>query len=162
MSLFGQNQSALIRNASQDDLRAMASLHESCFARGWSKAELADLLADTSVLTLSAFQRTWTGTLRLAAFLVTRQAADEAEILTLAVNPTYRRRHIAQSLLHEAGRRLVAEGISTVFLEVDEGNLSACHLYEKNGFEVVGKRSGYYQDKDGHKATALVMRTDLS
>lgn len=152
---------AHIREARQDDVRAMAALHEICFARGWSRSEFDTLISDSNVVALSAFQRTWVGTVRLVGFFVGRQAADEAEILSLAVNPAYRRRGIAEALLQEAGRRFFATHVATLFLEVDEHNGPACRLYERNGFEIVGKRSGYYTDVDGHTATALVMRTDL-
>ena len=64
----------------------------------------------------------------------------ESEILTLAVAPQARRQGIASALL----RALLGERPGQVFLEVRPSNTVARHLYERLGFEVVGRRPGYY------------------
>jgi len=59
-------------------------------------------------------------------------------------------------------RRLVAYGINSVFLEVDERNESACRLYAGLGFREVGRRESYYADAGTEVGTALVLRRDLA
>jgi ribosomal-protein-alanine N-acetyltransferase len=58
-------------------------------------------------------------------------------------------------------RRLAALGTRTVFLEVDEGNVPARRLYQRAGFRAVGRREGYYADRAGKNAAALVLRCEL-
>ena len=84
-------------------------------------------------------------------------AADEAEILSVAIAPAWRGRGLARPLLDLHLRRLAGLGARAVFLEVDEHNAPACRLYRRAGFHEVGRRQGYY---DGG-ATALVLRRDL-
>jgi len=71
---------------------------------------------------------------------------DEAHIATLAVHPNYRHRGIGTQLLHTALRECACEGMRSATLEVRAGNLEAQALYQRFGFEVVGRRRAYYQD----------------
>ncbi|MDT4960949.1 MAG: [ribosomal protein S18]-alanine N-acetyltransferase [Pseudonocardiales bacterium] len=84
--------------------------------------------------------------------------ADSAEILTVGVVPSARRRGIARQLLDgllaEARRR----GAVQAFLEVRVDNQAAQSLYVREGFAQVGVRPGYY---DGGRVDAVVMRREL-
>lgn len=91
------------------------------------------------------------------AFILMRQAADEAEVLTLAVAPAVRRHGHARALLVAAHDRLKASGAVTVFLEVAAGNVAARTLYDALGYRTVGVRHAYYGPTD-----AWIMRRDLT
>ena len=84
---------------------------------------------------------------------------DEAEILSIAVASARRGRGLARQLLDINLRRLAALGARSVFLEVEEGNISARRLYRRAGFQEVGRRETYYAPERG--AAALVLRRDL-
>lgn len=86
-------------------------------------------------------------------FVLARVAADEAEILTLAVAPERRRAGTALLLLHTAWSRASSAGAVRLLLEVAESNIAARALYARIGFEQVGRRRGYY----GAGADALVL-----
>ena len=90
-------------------------------------------------------------------FVLFRVAADEAEILTVAVRPERQRRGAGRALLEMAARSATAAGASALFLEVAEGNAPAEHLYASLGFEEVGRRPRYYRGG----AAARVLRRDL-
>ena len=76
-----------------------------------------------------------------AGFCSWRQtAADEAEILNLAVDPAFRRRGIASALLST----VCEQARGTIFLEVAEPNSPAIAHYQKLGWEQTGIRAGYY------------------
>jgi ribosomal-protein-alanine N-acetyltransferase len=92
-----------------------------------------------------------------AGFVLARVAADEAEILTLAVAPEARRRGHAGALLAGAMAAAAAHGAVTMFLEVSEHNLAARALYAMAGFAEAGRRRRYYADG----ADALVLRSSL-
>jgi ribosomal-protein-alanine N-acetyltransferase len=93
----------------------------------------------------------------LVGFILSRRAAGEAEILSIAVAPAWRGRKLSRPLLDLHLRRLAGLGTRSVFLEVGERNTAACRLYRRSGFHEVGRRQGYYEGG----ATALVLRRDL-
>jgi ribosomal-protein-alanine N-acetyltransferase len=155
--LFSPARPPAIADASSRDVAAIARLHADSFRRGWSEDEIERMLADRSVIA----HRALIGK-NFAAFIVSRLAADEAEILTVAVASAYRGRSIARSLLRHHLGRLMAFGVRTVFLEVEEGNDSALRLYRRAGFVEAGRRQGYYPKATGKPANALVLRRDLA
>jgi [ribosomal protein S18]-alanine N-acetyltransferase len=96
----------------------------------------------------------WVATLDHAVigFLVMRRvAADEAEILNLAVAREFRRKRVAETLLRGA----LAYFRGTVFLEVRESNIAAQEFYKYLGFQVVSLRTSYYENPP---ETAIVMK----
>lgn len=155
-ALFSAGEPALA-DATPADAPGIARLHAQSFRQGWSEDEIERLIADRSVLT----QRARTGR-RLAGFIMSRHAAGEAEILSVAVAREQRGRGIAQRLLISHLGRLMALGAHAVFLEVDEDNVPALRLYRRAGFREVGRRPGYYAGRDGRPANALILRRDLA
>jgi ribosomal-protein-alanine N-acetyltransferase len=97
----------------------------------------------------------------MAGFIMSRVAADEAEILSVAVGRTWRGRGIAARLLSLHMRRLAGAGVATVFLEVGEANGPATALYFRAGFTEVSRRENYYDEDAGRATAALVLRRDL-
>ena len=78
----------------------------------------------------------------VVGFAVARRiAADESELLALAVAPEYRRRGFGNALL----RDLAARHRGSLYLEVRESNETAIRFYKSFGFEEVGRRPGYYR-----------------
>ena len=84
----------------------------------------------------------------LTGLLVARQAADEAEILNLAVRPANRRTGTATALLTAAIADLRTRNATRVFLEVRESNAPAIAFYQKHAFRQIGTRPGYYRQPD--------------
>lgn len=140
--------------------REVAALHgQGGFARGWEAGECAAMLSDASIAADGVF----TGHQTLpAGFVMSRQAADEAEILSIVIAPAHRGNRLAANLLGAHLSRLAGGGVTQVFLEVEEGNIAAERLYRHLGFREVGRRKGYYPKPDGSRATAVAMRLDLA
>ncbi len=90
--------------------------------------------------------------------VLARAAADEAEILTLGVVPTARRRGLGRALLDAAKAEAARRGARAVFLEVSTHNAAARRLYLASGFVEAGLRRRYYADG----SDALLLRADLS
>lgn len=147
----------VIESATSRDARALAKLHAASFHRGWSEDEFELMLAQHNALVHRL--RAGTGVIGFAA---SRLAADEAEILSVAIASNYRGRGLSRDLLQVHLGHLVGRGIRTVFLEVEENNAPARRLYDKAGFAVVGRRERYYREPNGQELNALVMRRDLS
>lgn len=137
---------------------ACAALHALGFAHGWSEEEFESLLASSACLCEGAFEGDHGP---LAGFSLARLAADEAEILTIAVSPRHRRRGLGAALLRGQMRRLADVGVARLYLEVAEDNVAALALYRGLGFREEGRRHGYYRREDGPAANALVLARDL-
>lgn len=145
-----------------DDLERLAAIHAACFPGApWSAAELAVLLREETVFGLVLRRANLYGTRSPVAFVLARLVVDEAEILTIAVDPRHRRRGLARVLMGHVFRRLYHDRAASLFLEVDAGNEAALALYRRLRFAKVGERKGYYAHGSVPGATALVMRADL-
>jgi ribosomal-protein-alanine N-acetyltransferase len=153
--LFGRSE-PMLAEAGPRDAAALAALHGASFRRGWSEDEFERLLLDRSVLA----HRAMLGH-RLVGFIISRIAADEAEILSVAVARPQQGRGLARRLLDLHMRRLAGLGVRTIFLEVDDDNMPARRLYARSAFRQVGRRDGYYPRQSNAAGAALVLRRDL-
>jgi len=133
-----------VRGATADDLAAIAAIQESSpEASQWDPASYLDYECSVA-----------TGGGRVLGFLVVRQiAADEREILNLAVDPAERRQGVARKLLENELLRAKTQW----FLEVRTSNSSAIKLYESAGFRKAGRRESYYSNP---AESGIVMRYD--
>jgi ribosomal-protein-alanine N-acetyltransferase len=154
--LFGRAE-PLLAEASPRDAGAISRLHATSFIRGWSEDEVERLLTERAVLAHRA-----TNGRALAGFILSRLAAEEAEILSVAVDKGARGRGLARKLLTLHMGRLAGLGIKAVFLEVDEANDPARRLYRRAGFREVGRRKGYYPKASAPAAAALILRRDIA
>lgn len=140
-----------------EDAPALARIHQQGFYRGWPSAEFVSFLNDenTPVYVACDARR------RIAGFALIRLVADEAELLTIAVDPKWRGKGLGRALLEAVFDDLLRSPARRMFLEVSEENNAAIALYQRHGFARVGTRRGYYPKPDGSQATALVMARDL-
>jgi len=141
-----------------DEVETLAELHADSFARNWSVDDIAALMAGNNVFTLAARRESLFGLRKMVGFVMVRIAADEAEILTIAVSRARRGNGFGRMLMEEALRRLYRERVAACFLEVNRDNAPAVGLYRKLGFKEVGARKGYYDSIAGSDGSALVMR----
>ena len=147
-----------IEPATTADAEAVAKLHAKGFYRGWPREEFAAFLADpgrTPAYVACDKRR------RVAGFAMLRLAADEAELVTIAVDPKWRKKGVGAALLRAAFEDLLMSPATKMFLEVAADNASALALYRRHGFAEIGRRDGYYSRLDGKPATALVMSRKL-
>lgn len=127
-------------------LDELANLHAKCFPnKPWSATDFADL--KKSGCEIIASQN---------GFIVWRAVADEAELITIGVDPDARRTGIAAAMLGIMEGELKKSGIKTVFLEVAENNHPARQLYKNNGYNEIGVRPKYYDGVD-----AIMMKKEL-
>jgi [ribosomal protein S18]-alanine N-acetyltransferase len=143
------------------DLDLAAGLHGEAFRtlgeRAWTRQDIVELLASPGVggFLLDGAD----GCIGLAVY---RIALDEAELLTIAVRPAYRRTGAGRALLHATIERAREAGAHWLFLEVGADNPVARALYATAGFRPVGGRRAYYKRGQGPAADAVVMRLDLA
>jgi [ribosomal protein S18]-alanine N-acetyltransferase len=146
-----------VEPATPADAPRLAQVHGACFHRGWGESEFDSMLAETNTLV----HRLRLGR-KTVGFAVSRIGADEAEILSVAIDPRCRGLGLSRNLLLTHLGYLAGRGVRTIFLEVEENNRPALRLYKRAGFAVVGRRERYYQEQGGEQLNALLMRRDLS
>ena len=131
--------SSRIENAGAAHAALMAALHGLAIAPPWSAEAFSTLLGQPGVAGWIAMEDD-----EPAGLLLARAAGDEAEILTLAVLPRWRRRGIGFRLVGHLVDWATTARIARLFLEVAEENVGARALYERSGFSIVGRRNDYY------------------
>jgi [ribosomal protein S18]-alanine N-acetyltransferase len=157
LSEFWSGGAAAVEPASLRDAPALAQIHGASFHRGWGEGEFENMLSERNTLV----HRLRMGR-KVIGFSVSRIAADEAEILSIAVAQSHRGRGLSNNLLLTHLGHLAGRGVRTVFLEVEENNQPARRLYKRAGFAVTGRRERYYRQASGEPLNALLMRRDLS
>ncbi|WP_024515135.1 ribosomal protein S18-alanine N-acetyltransferase [Bradyrhizobium sp. Tv2a-2] len=156
-SAFLGGGTASVEPATLADAQRLAQLHGASFHRGWGESEFESMLGETNTLV----HRLRLGR-KTVGFAVSRIGADEAEILSVAIDPRCRGQGLSRNLLLTHLGHLAGRGVRTIFLEVEENNRAALSLYKRAGFAVVGRRERYYLEPNGEQLNALLMRRDLS
>jgi ribosomal-protein-alanine N-acetyltransferase len=146
-----------LRLAAPKDAQTLAALHGRAFDDPWPVIMIADLLDGEGMIAL-----VWEQGETARGFVLARVVVDEAEILTLAVDPASRRAGVGAALLARAIDLAAERGAAALFLEVAVDNLAALGLYDRHGFAKVGRRRAYYTHADGHAIDALVLRRNLN
>jgi ribosomal-protein-alanine acetyltransferase len=130
-----------IRKLAATDVPAVSAiLQESPEAALWSSESLLQLA--------SADPAAWVVELNgvLVGFLIGRSAADEFEILNMAISRAHRRSGIGSKLLESALEFSRTVGSARAYLEVRASNAQAIALYARHGFTECGRRAQYYRD----------------
>lgn len=132
----------IIRKMSYDDLPEVHAIERRCFTTPWSMdAFRHEITQKETILKVAVLKD------KIIGYVCLRTILDVTHILNLAVLPEFRGQGIGSMLLRDALQELKQSGIKTnlVTLEVRESNIAAIRLYEKFGFKIIGRRSGYYQ-----------------
>ena len=119
-------------------LAAIAELERAVFHAPWSERSLA-LLCGAQGVGFACMQ----GEAALA-YCGMMVVAGEGQITNVATHPDHRRRGLAAEVLTAMLAHARALRLTEVTLEVRESNAAAIALYEKLGFETVGKRPRFY------------------
>lgn len=141
--------------ATASDLDAIVRLDSSAFEFPWSRGDFEGSLKVGHSFLLLKDDET------LLGVAVSMQIFDEAELLTIAVDPAYQGQGYGKLLLNELLARLARNGAERLFLEVRVSNTRAHSLYLGAGFEEISRRKGYYPTRDGRE-DAIVMEKLLS
>ena len=145
------------QSAPPDSAALLSAMHGETFEDGWSEQAFDSLLRTPgAVATISLDHDEPVG------FVLTRSAADEAEILAIGTRPFAQRRGVARQMIDHQLAELQRQGIRHVFLEVADTNAAARGLYAALGFQEAGRRKGYYKRASGVAEDAFVMRRELT
>lgn len=137
--------------ASEEDVKDIARMETDYFPDSWSENSVLTHIKNQKVITLK-FGET------LLGYCIFMTAADEGEILRIAVDKKLRGAGLGKKLLSSVLCEMKEDGINEVFLEVRSTNQGAIALYKSVGFEEIGIRKGYYRD-NGEDARLFKLET---
>jgi len=132
---------ASLRPLHAADLARVAEIERHTFSDPWSAAAFRDALTQPHVRALAAVDERDV----VLGYALGLLAADEAEVLNIAVDPPARGKGVGAALLESMLEELRRAGARSVFLEVRRSNEAAIRLYRRSGFEILGARPDYYR-----------------
>lgn len=141
----------------------MQEAFDSRYGEAWTRRQVADSLtfSNTRVVLAGVDPAADIDPQAVSGFALTRQAADEEEILLIAVRPMFRGKGVGRFLMTQVIAQARARGVTRLFLEMRQGN-SAEHLYRACGFEVIGRRKGYYRGALGGPLDAVTFGREIA
>ena len=118
----------------------LVDIHASAFSPGWSADDFSTHMNLASDDVIDIVEQG-----DVCGFVITRTAVDQAEILTIVVAPTHKRKGLGRSLLRRAETRVRERGADIMFLDVAADNPAATAMYVGAGYRQCGRRLGYYR-----------------
>ena len=131
----------------------IAQLEKLCFSDPWSEKSIESELSCRLSLWFVALEGE-----TVVGYVGSQTVIDESDMMNIAVHPDYRRRGIAEKLIHALVSALGEKGSHGLSLEVRASNAPAIALYEKLGFTQVGLRKNYYRNP---REDALILRKEM-
>jgi ribosomal-protein-alanine N-acetyltransferase len=135
------------------DLDDVVELEQTVYPHPWSRANFDDSLA-------SGYQawvlRDTTG--ELLGYFLLMAIVDEAHLLNLAVSAVRQGQGLGRLLLNQAVACARGLGMESVLLEVRPSNTRALEIYQRYGFQQIGRRKAYYPAANQQREDAIVMR----
>ena len=138
------------------DSQKAAELHQKAFLKGWEATVFEEFLHNPLTFGMKIKEDQ-----TLAGYVLWRKIEDEAEILTLVVEPKHQRKGIGRTLMTHLYTTLKETGVTRLFLEVAEDNVEALSFYRNHGFTFLSKRPHYYPRGANRYISALNFVKDL-
>ena len=143
----------IIREMKLEDVPQVAAIERLCFSAPWSEnmicSSLDSRLSHWLVAEIDGC---------VAGYVGSEAVLDSADMMNIAVAPEYRKRGIAEALINTLMEHLQNRNILFLLLEVRVSNAPAIALYEKLGFEQVGRRPRYYTNP---REDGMILRKEL-
>lgn len=140
-----------VRPATVDDAADLSRLHTASFEDGWTHDDFATWLARPEAMAVLVLRER-----EAVAFGLALVAGDDAELLTIATEPTARRGGLGRQIFRALDAEALNRGLERWVLEAARNNLPAIGLYKSEGFVEIGVRKAYYNTRQG-RVDALVM-----
>lgn len=127
----------------------MVTIEEQCFNSGFGRKTFEKELQNKIAVYIVATEDE-----KVLGYAGLWNMCGVADIMDVAVHKDYRRRGIAQKILEKLFDICIRDGIDEINLEVRASNVAAQNLYRKLGFDEVGLRRAYYENRED----ALLMK----
>lgn len=119
----------------------IATLEKCCFSDPWSEASIRYELTNRLSYWLVALENE-----TVVGYVGSQSVLGEADMMNLAVAPAYRKQGVGEHLVNRLVADLAEHGVYRLTLEVRVSNTPAISLYEKLGFQSLGRRPNYYRN----------------
>jgi ribosomal-protein-alanine N-acetyltransferase len=131
----------ILRAIHDGDVEVLAEMEKRCFKEPWTAEMFSALLS-------YPFQHGFIAEEggQVCGYCCLSVVFDEAEILNIAVDTSYRKRGFGEQILESVLEKAKELGAEKCFLEVRVSNFPAISLYEKYGYQTFGVRAKYYPD----------------
>ena len=139
-----------------DDIKQISEMEMKYFSSPWSEASIGHYAeAGNTIFIVARSDEDYDGAgpmedgyvpKKVVGYAAVLCAADEGNLVSIAVDEDCREMGIASELLDITYEMAAERGVSSINLEVRESNIPAISLYEKEGFEKVGKRPSFYRN----------------
>jgi len=136
------------------DLPFVMRNEKAAYSHPWSEGHFRTSLKGRDVCALVSLEDVVVGHGILSA------GAGEAHVLNLCVHPDFQGRGLGKVLLLHLIEQAKARKATSLFLEVRASNHIAAALYDRSGFNEIGRRPNYYPSDQGRE-DALVMAKEL-
>ncbi|MBV2208697.1 MAG: ribosomal protein S18-alanine N-acetyltransferase [Thermomonas sp.] len=151
---YGASARPDLRPMRETDLDAVMAVEVRAYPFPWTRGIFRDCLDAGYAMWLQERQGD------LVGYGVLSIAADEAHILNLCTAPGNEGQGLGQRMLQSLLKIARGHGAQRVFLEVRPSNTRAITLYERSGFNEIGRRPRYYPAQNGRE-DAIVMAMEL-
>lgn len=129
-----------MRPIEKPDAARLAEIHKLSFEDFWTENTFAKMLACENYFGFIDDDG--------RGFILCSKICDEIEIITFCVSTEARNKKIGQKLLKELQNFAEELKVAKIFLEVNENNTIARHLYSSLGYEQISIRKNYYKGKN--------------
>lgn len=123
----------------KNDIMQVAEIEKECFSMPWSVQAFELELEKTDAVTLVAHCES-----KVVGFVNVNIVLDEMYLNNIAVTSSYRGAGIGGILLKSL-EEIARMRVSFITLEVRASNEAAKSLYQRSGFEIVGRRKNFYE-----------------
>ena len=140
----------IFRDMQDSDLDAVYAIEQSAYEFPWAKTIFEQTIKSTKYAIVMEVNQ------RIIGYGVVSYVVGEAELLNLCIDPTQQGKGQGAALLEHLVDNATESGNKDMYLEVRESNVSALHIYDKSGFNEIGRRKNYYPAKSGREDAVLM------
>jgi ribosomal-protein-alanine N-acetyltransferase len=134
----------------EEDLAEVVKIENRCHLTPWTNKNFIDSYCAKNLFKVLKNENDIIG------YYIALFALDECELLNITITSELQKKGFGELMLKDLFSECREVNIVNIFLEVRKSNLLAIRLYKKNGFNEIGIRNNYYQNKDG-KEDAILM-----
>ena len=134
----------------KEDLGGIVKIENKCHLTPWTNKNFIDSYDAKNLFKVLKDETDIIG------YYIALFASDECELLNITVKSELQKKGFGELMLKDLFSECRKTNIVNIFLEVRKSNLSAIQLYEKNGFNEIGIRNNYYQNRDGTENAILM------
>ena len=134
----------------EEDLAEVVKIENRCHLTPWTNKNFIDSYGAKNLFKVLKNENDIIG------YYIASFASDECELLNITIMSELQKKGFGELMLKDFFSECRKANIVNIFLEVRKSNLLAIRLYKKSGFNEIGIRNNYYQNKDS-KEDAILM-----